>query len=133
MTPFLVKQLSVAKHSFKVQEAARGWNVIVGEERCPKRNRSETSRNLWYRVRKYCPMKGKRGNMLAHRIKRLFLSGVLLAGVLGTAGVATALEIGEKAPDFTLPSTTGKDISLSEFLGKKYVLIEFYGADFNPV
>ncbi len=70
--------------------------------------------------------------MLANRIKGLFLSGVLLAGVLGTAGVATALEIGEKAPDFTLPSTTGKDISLSEFLSKKYVLIEFYGADFNP-
>jgi AhpC/TSA family len=68
-----------------------------------------------------------------NRIKGLFLSSVLLAGVLGTAGVATALEIGEKAPDFTLPSTTGKDISLSEFLRKKYVLIEFYGADFNPV
>jgi len=70
--------------------------------------------------------------MLANRIKGLFLSSVLLAGVLGTAGVATALEIGEKAPDFTLPSTTGKDISLSEFLGKKYVLFEFYGADFDP-
>jgi hypothetical protein len=71
--------------------------------------------------------------MLANRIKRLFLSSVLLASVLGIAGVATAVEIGEKAPDFTLASTTGKDISLSEFLGKKYVLIEFYGADFNPV
>jgi peroxiredoxin len=75
----------------------------------------------------------RKENMLANRIKGLFLSSVLLAGVLGTAGVATALEIGEKAPDFTLPSTTGKDISLSEFLRKKYVLIEFYGADFNPV
>jgi AhpC/TSA family len=71
--------------------------------------------------------------MVAYRIKGRFLSGVLLASVLGIAGVATAVEIGEKAPDFTLASTTGKDISLSEFLGKKYVLIEFYGADFNPV
>ena len=71
--------------------------------------------------------------MLANRIKSLVLSSVLLAGVLGIAGVATALEVGEKAPDFTLPSTTGKDISLSEFLGKKYVLIEFYGSDFSPV
>jgi hypothetical protein len=45
-------------------------------------------------------MKGKEGeNMLAHRIKRLFLSSALLAGVLSVAGVATALEIGEKAPD----------------------------------
>jgi len=71
--------------------------------------------------------------MLTKRIKSLFLSGVLLVSVLGGVGVATAVEIGEKAPDFTLPSTTGKDISLSEFLGKKYVLIEFYGGDFDPV
>ena len=71
--------------------------------------------------------------MLTNRIKSLFLSGMLLASVLGGAGVATAVEVGDKAPDFTLPSTAGKDISLSEFLGKKYVLIEFYGADFAPV
>jgi peroxiredoxin Q/BCP len=70
--------------------------------------------------------------MLAHRIKSLFLVGVLLAGVLGITSVTIALEIGEKAPDFTLPSTMGRDISLSEFLGKKSVLIEFYGADFEP-
>jgi len=78
-------------------------------------------------------MKGKAGNMLANRIKSLFLPSVLLAGVLSVAGVATAVEVGDKAPDFTLASTTGKDIRLSEFLGKKYVLIEFYGADFVPV
>jgi len=71
--------------------------------------------------------------MSANRIKSLLLAGVLLAGVLSGARLATAVEIGDKAPDFTLPSTTGKDISLSEFLGKKYVLIEFYGADFDPV
>jgi peroxiredoxin len=70
--------------------------------------------------------------MWAHRIKGWFLSSVVLTSVLNVASVATAVEIGEKAPDFTLPSTTGKDISLSEFWGKKYVLIEFYGADFNP-
>ena len=71
--------------------------------------------------------------MLAHRIKGRFLTSMLLASVLSVASVAIAVEVGEKAPDFTLASTTGKDISLSEFLGKKYVLIEFYGADFNPV
>ena len=70
--------------------------------------------------------------MLAERTKRLFLLGVLLAGTLGVTGVATAVEVGEKAPDFTLPSTTGKDMSLSQFQGKQLVLIEFYGADFDP-
>ena len=69
--------------------------------------------------------------MLANRIKSLFLSSALLAGVLGVAGVATALEVGEKAPDFTLPSTTGEKISLSQFQGKQHVLLEFYVADFG--
>jgi peroxiredoxin len=71
--------------------------------------------------------------MLAHCIKAQLLSSILLSSVLALAGVATAVEVGEKAPDFTLPSTTGKDISLSQFQGKKRVLIEFYGADFAPV
>ena len=71
--------------------------------------------------------------MLANRTKNLFLSGVLLVGVLGVASVASAVEVGEKAPDFTLPSTTGKDISLSQFQGKQLVLIEFYGQDYSPV
>ena len=42
------------------------------------------------------------------------------------------LEVGEKAPDFTLPSTIGGQISLSQFQGKQVVLIEFYGVDFAP-
>ena len=44
-----------------------------------------------------------------------------------------ALEVGEKAPDFMLASTMGEQISLSQFQGKQFVLIEFYGADFAPV
>jgi len=71
--------------------------------------------------------------MLAHRIKKPFLSSVLLAGVLSVASMALAVEVREKAPDFTLPSTMGKDISLSQFQGKQLVLIEFYGDDFSPV
>jgi len=63
---------------------------------------------------------------------------VLLATVLGLTvvavgpGPARAVEVGESAPDFTLASTTGTDISLSDFRGKKWVLLEFYGADFVP-
>jgi peroxiredoxin len=53
--------------------------------------------------------------------------------VVVSAGMALALEIGQPAPDFTLPSTTGEKISLSQFKGKKHVLIQFYRMDFNPV
>jgi len=58
----------------------------------------------------------------------------LLIGVVPGApiGVATAVEVGAPAPDFNLPATTGVNISLSEFRGKKWVLLEFYGLDFAP-
>ena len=71
--------------------------------------------------------------MVAQRLQSLMVFGLLLVGVLAGASVATALEVGERAPDFTLPSTTGKEISLSQFRGKQPVLIEFYGGDFFPV
>ena len=54
------------------------------------------------------------------------LLGVLLAGGFVGASAATALEVGEKAPEFTLPGTTGEKISLSQFRDRKAVLIEFY-------
>jgi peroxiredoxin Q/BCP len=57
---------------------------------------------------------------------------LILISLLGTVAVSLALEVGEKAPDFKLPATTGADISLSDFKGKKFVLIEFYGAAFVP-
>ena len=59
-------------------------------------------------------------------VRSWLLLGLLLAGVLVGASAATALEVGEKAPGFTLPGTTGEKISLSQFRGKKLVLIEFY-------
>ncbi len=36
------------------------------------------------------------------------------------------LKVGDKAPDFTLPDQFGKDISLSQFRGKKNVVLAFY-------
>jgi peroxiredoxin Q/BCP len=71
--------------------------------------------------------------MGTQRLPSLMVLGLLLVGVLVSASVAIALEVGERAPDFTLPSTTGKEISLSQFRGKQLVLIEFYGGDFFPV
>ena len=65
-------------------------------------------------------------------ISHVVLVGVWLACVLGGVREAAALEVGEKAPDFLLPSTMGGMTSLSMFQGKKLVLIEFYGADFAP-
>jgi|SRR5437016_13468388 len=40
--------------------------------------------------------------------------------------------IGKVAPDFTLPSTTGENISLKQFKGKKTVVLYFYPKDETP-
>ncbi len=65
--------------------------------------------------------------------KRLIGLYLLCMIVLIGSSIAQAVEVGESAPDFTLLSTTGKEISLSQFKGKKNVLIEFYSFDFNPI
>ncbi len=64
----------------------------------------------------------------------MVLLGTALAvcSVVVYPGPATAVEVGQAAPEFTLPSTNGVDISLSDFKGKKFVFLEFYGADFSP-
>ena len=69
--------------------------------------------------------------MLLKRMSLLFLGGMLLPGLLAVLSPAVALEVGEQAPDFTLPSTTGEQISLSQFRGKKLVLLEFHVNDFG--
>lgn len=43
------------------------------------------------------------------------------------------VKVGELAPDFTLPSVAGGKISLSQFRGKKNVVISFVPAAWTPV
>jgi peroxiredoxin len=42
------------------------------------------------------------------------------------------IEAGTKAPDFSLPDQDGNQVSLSDFAGRKLVLV-FYPLDFSPV
>jgi peroxiredoxin Q/BCP len=42
------------------------------------------------------------------------------------------IEVGEKAPDFSLLSDTGERVTLSQFFGQKKVLIYFYPKDHTP-
>ncbi|MEZ5358368.1 MAG: peroxiredoxin [Candidatus Zixiibacteriota bacterium] len=43
------------------------------------------------------------------------------------------LKVGDKAPDFTLPSHLGRTVTLSEFRGKKNVLLAFYPLNWTPI
>jgi thioredoxin-dependent peroxiredoxin len=43
----------------------------------------------------------------------------------------THLKVGDEAPDFTLPSTSGQPVKLSDFRGKKTVVLAFFPAAFT--
>ncbi len=67
-------------------------------------------------------------------MRRLTMALVRVAVVLAfsSAWSAAALEVGQKAPAFTLPATTTEKLSLADYLGKKnVVLFGFIGA-FTP-
>lgn len=46
---------------------------------------------------------------------------------------AKEINIGEKAPDFALKDQQGNTVRLSDFKGKKSVVLFFYPKDFTPV
>lgn len=39
--------------------------------------------------------------------------------------------VGEKAPDFTLPVTRDQKVALKDYVGKKNVVLAFYPLDFT--
>lgn len=43
-----------------------------------------------------------------------------------------AVKVGDKAPDFTLPSQMGDNVSLNEYIGKKNIVLFFYPKDESP-
>ena len=57
------------------------------------------------------------------RLLKSLLAGAIFA--LAAQG-AHALQVGDKAPDFSLPSTKGGNVKLSDFAGKQSVVIFTY-------
>ncbi|XGV88036.1 MAG: peroxiredoxin [Limnothrix sp. BL-A-16] len=43
-----------------------------------------------------------------------------------------AIQVGDRAPDFSLPTQTGETITLSQFSGKQPVVLYFYPKDDTP-
>jgi peroxiredoxin len=54
-------------------------------------------------------------------------------GVLKPIDSTLKVRVGQAAPDFTLPSIQGEKIRLSQYRGKKNVVISFVPAAFTPV
>jgi len=65
---------------------------------------------------------------------RLFAPTAMLAtaAALASAGPAAAEPAaGDAAPDFTLPSTDGNEVTLSSFAGRKNVVLAFFPKAFT--
>ena len=65
--------------------------------------------------------------------KLLLILGSIFAFALSALGQAAAptpapltLKVGDMAPDFTLPSTAGGRVKLSDFRGKNNVVLAFF-------
>ena len=66
----------------------------------------------------------------------LLTVGLLVCCVLSSntlAKDADQIFVGQKAPDFTLPAHLGGEITLSDYLGQKNVVLVFYPLAFTPV
>jgi len=64
---------------------------------------------------------------------RAYLSVMVLAAALGSGSVAAAvdLQVGDPAPDFALSASDGKTYRLSDFKGKKAVVLAWFPKAFT--
>ena len=62
-----------------------------------------------------------------------FKENIYPAGKLKPTDSVLKVKVGDVAPDFTLPAVEGGKISLSQYLGKKNVVISFVPAAWTPV
>jgi AhpC/TSA family len=68
-------------------------------------------------------------------MNRRLVLGMFFCGSIvwaqGAAPPSSKLKTGDKAPDFTLPSTDGGTVHLADFIGKSTVVLAFFPAAFT--
>jgi peroxiredoxin len=69
----------------------------------------------------------------ASAVSEQFEGRVFKVGNLKAIDSQPKIKVGDKAPDFSLPSLSGENVSISQFLGKKNVVISFVPAAWTPV
>ena len=69
----------------------------------------------------------------AYGASEAFKENVYNPGQLKPIDSTLKVKIGDPAPDFTLPAVSGEKITLSQYRGKKHVVISFVPAAWTPV
>ncbi len=70
----------------------------------------------------------KRNNFTKISILLPLIAIMLLLQACGTSSTAD-LSVGSPAPEFTLPTSSGEEVSLDDFIGQQPVLLYFHMAD----
>jgi peroxiredoxin len=71
------------------------------------------------------------GNALA--LSEAYKNNIYNPGLLKPIDSVLKVKVGNRAPDFTLPSTSGEKVALSQYRGKKNVVLSFVPAAWTPV
>jgi peroxiredoxin len=69
----------------------------------------------------------------AFGLSEAYKGNIYNPGILKPIDSILKVKVGDPAPDFILPSISGEKISLSQFAGKKNVVISFVPAAWTPV
>jgi len=69
----------------------------------------------------------------AFALSDAYKNNIYHPGLLKPVDSNLKVKVGKKAPDFTLPAINGEQVSLSQFRGKKNVVLSFVPAAWTPV
>jgi peroxiredoxin (alkyl hydroperoxide reductase subunit C) len=70
---------------------------------------------------------------VAFGLSDAYKENIYEVGTLKSVDSVLRVKVGDRAPDFTLPSISGQKVSLSQFLGKKNVVLSFVPAAWTSV
>lgn len=69
----------------------------------------------------------------AFALSEVYKNNIYSTGLLKPVDSILKVKVGMKAPDFTLPSVAGEKVTLSQYRGKKNVVLSFVPAAWTPI
>lgn len=90
-------------------------------------------RSLWVMTAVVLLGSGMPGVQPAYGVSEAFHGKIYMPGPLKPVDSELKVRVGEPAPDFVLPSLSGEKVQLSQFRGRKNVVLSFVPAAWTPV